>query len=265
MNRNQKLFQGLLALFAILVLSSCSLGQATNPTATPVDVNAVMTSAAATAFVQLTQIAGQASATLPPTNTPAVAPTQAATAGAPSGPTATVGAGGLQLLTPTEGAGGLPAAPTNAAAGTSAVPSLATLPPGGAAVPSLTPFAPTLPASGANVVTCLNSKFAGDITIPDGTVMVPYQKFTKVWAVQNTGTCAWDQGFGYNVWAGPNLSGLGGTFSGHDQAVQPGGTFDVVVEMHAPSQKGEYVSHWKMFDDQGHPFGADFTVYIIVK
>jgi len=262
MNRNQKLLQGLLALFALLVLSSCSLGQAANPTATPVDVNAVMTSAAATAFVQLTQIAGLASSTLPPTSTAAAASTQAATA---AGPTATVGAGGLQLLTPTEGAGGLPSAPTNVAVGTSVIPSLATLPPGGAAIPSLTPFAPTLPASGANVVTCLNSKFMGDLSIPDGTVMAPYEKFTKVWAVENTGTCAWDQGFGYNIWAGDKIGGLGGQFSGHDQRVEPGGTFDVVVEMRAPPQKGKYVGHWKMFDDQGHPFGADFTVYIIVQ
>ena len=261
MNRTHKPLQIVLAFFAVLALSGCSLGQAGSPTATAVDVNAIMTSAASTAFVQLTQIAGQASATLPPTNT-AVAPPAAATA---SGPSATPGAGGLQLLTPTEGAGGLPAAPTQPAVGTPLVPVLATLPPGGAAVPSLTPFAPTLPASGGNVVTCLNSKWAGDLTIQDKTVMVPYQKFTKIWAIQNTGTCAWDQGFGYNIWIGPAMGGLSGQFSGHDQKVQPGGIFDVTVEMRAPPQKGEYIAHWKMVDDQGHFFGNDFTVDIIVK
>ena len=258
MNRTHKPLQIILALFAILALSGCSLGSAGSPTPTPVDVNAVMTSAAATAFVQLTQIAGIASPTLSPSNTPVAPPTAAA-------PTATVGAGGLQLLTPTEGAGGLPAAPTQAAVGTPVVPVLATQPAGGAAVPSLTPFAPTAPSTGANVSTCLNSKYVGDLTVPDGTVMAPYQKFTKIWAIQNTGTCAWDQGFGYNIWAGPNMNGYGAQFSGHDQKVQPGGTFDVSVEMRAPAQKGSYVAHWKMVDDQGHMFGADFTVYIIVQ
>ena len=256
MNRYAKPLQVILVLVAVLALSGCSLGQAASPTATAVDVTAVMTSAAATAFVQLTQIAGQVPATIPASATVVVKQT--------SGPTATLAAG-LQLVTATEGAGGLPAQGTQPAAGTPLVPSLATQP-GGAAIPSLTPFAPTkAPGTGTNVDACRNSKFMGDITIPDGTVMAPYQKFTKIWAIQNTGTCAWDQGFGYNIWAGPNMSGQGGKFSGADKPIPPGGVFDVIVEMRAPSQKGDYIAHWMMVDDQGKLFGADFVVYIKVQ
>lgn len=44
---------------------------------------------------------------------------------------------------------------------------------------------------GAN---CVNDgAFLGDVTIPDGTVVIPGQPFNKIWRYQNTGTCAWSK------------------------------------------------------------------------
>ena len=74
MNKISKAVQLAVALVAIMALAACGSGAQANPTATVVDVNSVMTSAAATAFVQLTQIAGQASATAAPTQTATPAP-----------------------------------------------------------------------------------------------------------------------------------------------------------------------------------------------
>jgi len=259
-----------MVMLVVLALSACSLSQAAVPTATPVDINAVMTSAAATAFVQLTQIAGQASATLVPTKTPTAVPptnTQPSPAGTGTQEPA------LQLLTstPSDGAAGLPVVSTSlvstpVVAGT---PTL-TLSPGvmGGSptltkVPGLTPIGSG--QSNVTVITCLNSKFVADITIPDYTVLKPYEKFTKIWRIQNTGTCSWDQGFGLVMWAGEAMSGEPVYFSRNDKPVDPGGIVDMVIEMRAPTKPGEYIAHWVMVSDTGQTFGGDLTVAIKVS
>lgn len=234
-----KSIQVALILLAVAALSSCSLGQTVAPTATAVDVNAVMTSAAATAFVQLTAIAAQASPTIPATQTPTPAPTQGQV---------------LLLLTPTLAASGLPVVVT---------PTVAAGFPLSTIVPSLTPFVPVAGGGGA-VVTCFNSKYIADVTIADGTVMKPYEKFQKVWRIQNTGTCKWDEGFGLVLWAGPAMNGTAIYFSGRDKPVEPNGIVDLGIDMRAPAQSGEYTAHWTMINDQGKTFGGDLTVSIKV-
>lgn len=247
MNRFSKQIQIVLALVTMAALTGCGLGQATQPTPTAVDVNAVMTSAAATAFVQLTQIAGQASPTSAPTQTQAATPTTEAPTQAPAGSTP---AGALEAT--------ITVTPTLAA--TAAVVGGLTV----TAVPSLTPIGAAT-ASGANSgPACLNSKYIADITIPDGTVLKPYEKFYKVWRIQNTGFCPWDQGYGLTIWAGPSMGASAIYFSNGDQKVGAGGTVDLGVEMRAPAEPGDYVAHWSMIDDQGKIFGGDFTVFIKV-
>lgn len=241
----------LIVLVAILGLSACGTPQSAAPTATVVDVKAVMTSAAATAFVQLTQIAGQASATSAPTQTATPAP--ATNTPNPLAGTATT-ASGLQLLTPTEGAGGLPTAQTPVVgAGTP----LAT------AVIGLTPLFPV--ATTSSSTTCYNSKFVADVTIPDGTILQPYQKFRKIWRIQNTGTCPWDDGFGLTFWAGSDMGGQAIYFSANDAKIQPGSTVDLGIDMRAPLVPNKYVGHWSMVTDAGKTFGGDFTVVITVS
>lgn len=239
-----------LALAVLMALAACGAGaQQANPTATVVDVNSVMTSAAATAFVQLTQIAGQASATAAPTQTYTPAPpTETSNPAAGTGTTAP----SLQLLTstPSDGAVGLP-------------PTETTLPGTGTATAPVV-LTPLVPVSTTVVSTCFNSKFVADVTIPDGTVMKPEEKFRKIWRIQNTGTCKWDEGFGFKLWAGPAMSGDPVYFSSTDQPVQPGGTVDIGVDMRAPTATGDYVAHWIMVSDSGQTFGGDFTVVIKV-
>lgn len=251
MNRILKPIQATLVLLILVALNSCTLGQVMNPPTPTVDIGAVQTSAAATAFVELTTIAGKASATVPPTQTATTAP-------ATETPDATQVANATQSpapLSPTasETAGGLPAVETPLATPIAGTPG---------AVPSLTPF--TLVAPTSSGPTCLNSQFMGDITIPDGTVMAPFEKFTKIWEVKNTGLCAWDEGFGVVLIAGPDMRGGPQYLSTHDQRVEPGGTWDIVVEMRAPTEPGDYVAHWKMISDTGQFFGTDLVVYIKV-
>ncbi len=57
------------------------------------------------------------------------------------------------------------------------------------ATPTRTPGPATVPPS-----SCDKAQFVSDVTIPDGTVMSPGQKFTKTWSLKNVGTCAWVKG-----------------------------------------------------------------------
>lgn len=240
----------ILVLSVVVFITGCNLSQQAGnvePTATSVDVNSVMTAAAATAFVELTQIAAKPSETMVPTNT-VEAPTNT-----PESPTeqVTPDAG---LPTATEAAGGLPATPTTeAAAPTPVVPGL----------PSPTAVVPAATAIPGQA--CLNSKFVDDVTIPDGTTLKPNEQFTKVWRIQNTGICKWDQGYGLMLWAGPDMGGSAIYFSDNDDPVMPGGTVDLGIKMYAPGAAGDYIGHWVMVSDQGMQFGSDLTVVIKVK
>jgi hypothetical protein len=238
MVRLKKLFLILLAVLALAALSACAPGETVAPTPTAVDLDAVMTAAAATAYVQLTQIAAAAT----PTSAPVIQPTAApADAAVPTGtsvvaPTATLG--GVIVETP---AGGLPTA-------TQPTPILTNTP-----VPVVVNPGPV----------CLNSAWVEDVTVPDGTVFKPWEKFTKGWRIKNTGTCAWDEGFGLKLWAGPAMGGNAIYFSGGEK-VEPGGIVDLYIKMFAPGDKGDYIAHWIMVSDTGKTFGGDFTVVIKV-
>ncbi len=236
----------------VILLSGCTFGQAAAPTPTPVDVNAVMTSAAAAAFEQLTQIAQQATATLVPTQTTAPTLAPAASEGTP---TVTIS---IQISeTPSLTLGG--ATPTL----------LATLPvlPGA----TLTPI-PSFTPAGSNVVSnepvCKDSIFLEDMTVADYTVFAPWDKFYKVWRMQNTGTCVWDEGFYFAPWAGPpSMASANDAYriKQATQFVQPGNSIDIGISMYAPGDAGEYTAHWSWYDDTGKGFGQSVTVVIIVQ
>lgn len=246
MNRFRKPILALFILVTVAALTGCTLGQAAQPTPTEVDVNAVMTSAAATAFFQLTEIAALATPTVTPTVTPTATSTLNET------PTSDV--------TPSPSTGDTTLTPPPLIIGVTNTPALSGLP---TAIPSFTPA----PVAGGVATTaaqvCKNSAFVADVTIPDGTVMKPGQKFTKIWSVQNTGFCAWDEGFGIVFWAGDSMNGQNDFFSA-GETVQPGGVVDMAIDMKAPWTAGEYIGHWVMIDDNGKTFGSDLVVYIKV-
>jgi len=66
--------------------------------------------------------------------------------------------------------------------------------------PTTTPTsAPTLPppVSGPSQTPnpCNQAMFIYDVTVPDGTIMSPNQRFTKTWLLKNIGTCTWTSGY----------------------------------------------------------------------
>jgi hypothetical protein len=104
--------------------------------------------------------------------------------------------------------------------------------------------------------------FVTDVTIPDGQVIPPGAKFVKTWRLKNTGTTTWTANYKVRLWAG-NSFGAPTSFL-LAQEVKPNAEVDISIEFTAPSQTGEYISHWILSDDQEANFGNTFYVNFVV-
>jgi len=116
-------------------------------------------------------------------------------------------------------------------------------------------------ASSGQSSACYGLSYVRDVTIPDNTELTPGQSFTKTWLVSNTGTCAWEAGFVFNVVAGEAMSGVAVTLN---QAVEPGRQYEFSVPMVAPTNKtGELKGTWRLSDANGNFFGDG--VFVVVE
>lgn len=104
--------------------------------------------------------------------------------------------------------------------------------------------------------------FVADVTIPDGQVIPPGTKFVKTWRIKNTGTTTWTANYRVRLWAG-NSFGAPTSFL-LAQEVKPNAEVDISIEFTAPSQTGEYISHWILSDDKEANFGNTFYVNFVV-
>jgi hypothetical protein len=207
-------------------LASCNIGKSPEPTT---DVSAIYTSAAATTIAQLNAQQTQTAQAIPPT--PLASPTA------------------LPSLT------SLPTSPF----GTSGTPFVFNTP--NPLTPFASPVVGTPPPVGSS---CNNSAFVADVTIADGTVMKPGNDFEKVWRIQNTGTCTWDDGY-VLVYLGGSLDGHNVPIKEKKDFVEPGKTHDFGVDLTAPLTPNTYEDCWKMKDDHGFFFGTYLCVKIEVK
>ena len=113
-----------------------------------------------------------------------------------------------------------------------------------------------LPLPEVDPATCLNSvRFAGDITLPDDTVLAPGEEFVKTWELLNNGTCPWIEG--YQIVAVDDEPLEGDTEVPIEAPVAPGQTTEVSVTLIAPEEPGTYRSNWQMNDADGDLFGVD--------
>jgi hypothetical protein len=233
-------------LTAALTLASCNVGSTPAPA---VDLDAVSTAAFNTAMAQIsggqTQTALAApSATVAPTNTTDPATVPGAGTVLPAG----------DAVLPTVSFNNTPTTP------------LAGFTPIGSPIAA----APTASLGDA----CHNSVFIADITIPDGTIFRdenakggrPGSEFQKVWRVQNTGTCKWDEGYSL-VFVGGNdeMDPHSVKFVNSSQFVGAGETADLGVWLVAPKEPGTYQGTWRMQNDSGSYFGTPLTVIIEVE
>lgn len=131
------------------------------------------------------------------------------------------------------------------------------------AAPSSSPevLATSTTAGSAGSASCYNLSYVKDVTIPDNTAMTPGQSFTKTWLVANTGTCAWESGFVFNVVGGDAMDGVAVTLN---QTIEPGRQYEFSVPMVAPTnQTGEVKGTWRLSDSNGNFFGDG--VYVLIN
>lgn len=92
-----------------------------------------------------------------------------------------------------------------------------------------------------------------DVTIDDYTLMLPGQKFTKIWRLINAGNCTWTQQYAAVWFYGEKLGDTLAVPMSH--AVPPGESVDITVDMVAPQGSGTYDSNWKLRNAGGVLFG----------
>lgn len=107
-----------------------------------------------------------------------------------------------------------------------------------------------------------------DVTIPDDTRMQPGQSFTKIWRLENAGTCTWSSEYQVFLFSGDAMAATGTVNLG--EAVAPGESIDIAVDMTAPQTAGTYQGNWKLRNASGNSFGigpngsSPFWVRILV-
>lgn len=237
----------MVVLTAALLLTACNVGATPAPT---LDVNAMNTAIVGTTVAQLSVQFTQ-TALAAPTNT--AVPTETAAA------------------IPTIA---LPTLPDSSAASptldTSALPTfsfVSTPVTGGSTQAPVLPTAQSAQATSALGDACNNAVFEGDVTIPDGTVVKGGDDFQKIWALRNTGTCTWDDGYTFVYIAGskPDLDPYNFEFKKSTDFVAGGAAINMAINLTAPCAPGKYEGHWRMRNDQGYYFGTIVSVYIEVK
>jgi Ig-like domain from next to BRCA1 gene len=100
---------------------------------------------------------------------------------------------------------------------------------------------------------CDWSQYVKDVTIPDGTVLSPGEKFTKVWRLRNIGSCTWTSYYSLIFTSGSKMQGHG--YVPLHNFVYPGQTVDIAVDLVAPLEPGHYRGYWMLSNSYGQAFG----------
>jgi hypothetical protein len=112
----------------------------------------------------------------------------------------------------------------------------------------------TVPQIPPPVPRCDAAAFIGDVTYPDGSIVPANSDFTKIWRVQNTGTCPWTPSYalvfvGGERFDSPNAVSMPGT-------VYPGQSVDLAVNLESPTKSGTYIGYWKLRSSSGALYGV---------
>jgi hypothetical protein len=107
-----------------------------------------------------------------------------------------------------------------------------------------------------------------DITIPDDSLIAAGEGFIKTWRLVNTGTCTWTTSYSANFFYGDRMGAPESV--PFETSVLPAQSFEISIEMIAPTSPGTYQGNWKLRNPSGDLFGIGpngdlpFWVRIIV-
>ncbi len=119
--------------------------------------------------------------------------------------------------------------------------------------PTLT-TAPGLPTPTPNGKPCYSLTFLGDVSIPDGMLITPGTKFTKTWRVRNDGNCVWDPTYALELNQGDPMGSV--TKFPLTKTVYPGNTYDISIDLTAPTTEGIYYGYWHI----ATPYGGHMVI-----
>ncbi|NUM47699.1 MAG: hypothetical protein HUU38_23590 [Anaerolineales bacterium] len=144
--------------------------------------------------------------------------------------------------------------PTATLAPTNTLQPTATLAPTEILAPTATSVGAVTPSDGtlAN-----HARFIEDVTIPDGTLVVAGDPFTKTWRIQNIGSETWIPGYFFVFINGDRMEGQAITIT---TQTLPGGTIDISIPMIAPLEAGTYTGYW-MFQTPDTEEGEDGPLF----
>lgn len=109
----------------------------------------------------------------------------------------------------------------------------------------------TIPPARA-LSSCDRAQFIADVTVPDGTNVLPGLNFAKTWRLKNIGSCTWTTSYALVFASGDALGGTSVNLPGN---VPPGQTVDVSVSLTAPNAAGHYIGFWQFRNSSGVLFG----------
>ncbi len=138
--------------------------------------------------------------------------------------------------------------------------SAATAPPSSSPTPSPT-RASTATSPPATPTPCSNDlKFDQDVTIPDGTTVLPGESIDKQWLVTNRGSCNWGAGYHIRLISGEAMG------APTEQALYPalaGAQVTLRMAFVAPQDAGSHQGAWQAFAPDGTAFGE--AIYLQVN
>ncbi len=109
---------------------------------------------------------------------------------------------------------------------------------------------------------CLNQlEFLDDLTIPDGTEVLPGEKIIKRWLIENTGSCNWNSFYSMQLISGLALGAekIQGLYPARQSTKAI-----LEITFSAPDNPGRYNSWWQAYASNGDRFGDPFYVEISV-
>mmetsp|Transcript_19355 Transcript_19355/g.45293 ORF Transcript_19355/g.45293 Transcript_19355/m.45293 type:complete len:464 (+) Transcript_19355:2-1393(+) len=102
------------------------------------------------------------------------------------------------------------------------------------------------------------AKFVEDLTLPQGSVVLPGQNITKTWVVQNCGDAPWPNGSSLVYQSGstkaPKLL----------PNVPAGAIVNISLDVTTPASPGPFRLEWHLQDEDGRPFLGDWHLFLDV-
>ena len=123
------------------------------------------------------------------------------------------------------------------------------------------PANPGVPGTATTSADCYSAAAARDVTIPDGTIMLPGEPFDKTWEFTNNGSCPWPGSFTVKFLQGDTMQAVPSVIGSQ---TNPGKKVDVTVSLVAPKKVGTYKGYYRMTDKNGQMFGPSVYVSIVV-